>query len=108
LFAIATSTAEDNSTFLEYVFSGLDDPVMSRERVRRCITFFLLILLAAVALRGGEGKDVALTLGPIGALLVIAMRFYFTPSRKENSAKWRRISHLDLRDRRDSNPAPPA
>jgi multisubunit Na+/H+ antiporter MnhB subunit len=56
--------------------------VMSRERVRRCITFFLLILLAAVALRGGEGKDVALTLGPIVALLVIAMRFYF-PARSQ-------------------------
>ncbi len=56
---------------------------MSRERVRRGITFFLLVLLAAVALRGGEGKDVALTLGPIVALLIIAMRFYFAPSQKK-------------------------
>lgn len=63
---------------------------MSRERVRRLITFFLLILLAVVALRGGEGKDVALKLGPIVALLVIAMRFYFASCRKENAAKWRR------------------
>jgi len=59
---------------------------MSRERVRRRITFFLLILLAAIALRGGEGKDVALTLSPIVALLVIAMRFYFAPSRRKVSS----------------------
>ena len=59
--------------------------VMSRESLRRSITFFLLMLLAVVALRGGDGKDVALTLGPIGALLVIAMRFYFAS--KRNGAK---------------------
>lgn len=50
---------------------------MSRETIRRRITIFLLVLLAAVALRGGEGKDVALVLGPIAALLVLAMRYYF-------------------------------
>jgi hypothetical protein len=93
--------------FLKTGMAASTIQVVSRERVRRRITFFLLILLAAVALRGGEGKDVALKLGPIVALLVIAMRFYFG-QRKENAAKWRRISHLDLRDRRDSNPAPPA
>ena len=56
---------------------------MTRERVRLGITIFLLVLLAVVALRGGEGKDVALKLGPIVALLIIAMRFYFAPSQKK-------------------------
>jgi len=35
--------------------------VASRERIRRRIVFFLLVLFATVALRGGQGKDVALT-----------------------------------------------
>ena len=56
---------------------------MSRERVRRRITLFLLVLLAAVALRSGEGKEVALVLSPIVALLVIAMRFYFAPAERK-------------------------
>jgi hypothetical protein len=50
---------------------------MRPAKLRQTITLFLLTLLALVALRGGEGKEIALTLTPIAALLVPVLRFYF-------------------------------
>jgi len=46
---------------------------MSRETIRRVLTAVLLLLFAIVALRDDTGVNLA----AIGALLVVAMRFYF-------------------------------
>jgi hypothetical protein len=73
----AMKPAQGTDAFLEDRRSGTHDVQMGHETVRRRITTFLLALLATVSLRGGEAKDVALTLAPIAALLVPVMRFYF-------------------------------
>ena len=49
---------------------------MSRETIRRLITAILLLLFITVALRGDAGVKLA----AIGALLIVAMRFYFRPA----------------------------
>lgn len=41
-----------------------------------------MILLAAVALRGGNAKDVALVVGPIALLLLPVVRYYFPAARR--------------------------
>lgn len=56
---------------------------MTRERMRCWIALFLLTLLAVVALRGGEAKDVAVTLGPLGMLAARVIVFYFPRPEKK-------------------------
>jgi len=46
---------------------------MSRETIRRLMTAILLLLFISMALRGDGGVQLA----AVGALLMVAMRFYF-------------------------------
>lgn len=50
---------------------------MSPEHFRGGIAWFLLTLLAVVAVNGGDGKEIALTLTPIAALLARVIAYYF-------------------------------
>ena len=50
---------------------------MSDEHIRRGITWFLLLLLAIVALSGDDGKGTGLILAVIGALIARVVAFYF-------------------------------
>lgn len=49
---------------------------------RRAITFFLLILLAVVALKTGDVRTITLTLAPTTALLARMVAFYFPCGRR--------------------------
>ena len=70
----------DAHAFLELTVTRSDDGLMSSELQRRSITFFLLTLLAIVALHERDARTLTLALGTVAALLARVVAFYFPRS----------------------------